>query len=99
MRLDDIPHGLSVADSVRVAAACALTAHRAGTDMGEWHALVGSTAAASLPGGVDRLLANRAGSWEADLLSHLVRGTVGWGDEALDRHRDPALVDWWSRCP
>lgn len=34
------------------------------------------------------LVAGRPGSWEAGLVTHLVRGTVGWDDELLDSYRD-----------
>ena len=34
------------------------------------------------------LVEGRPGSWEADLVSNLVRGTAGWDDEHLDIYRD-----------
>jgi hypothetical protein len=34
------------------------------------------------------LVAGRPGSWEANLVTHLVRGTVGWDDEHLDSYLD-----------
>jgi hypothetical protein len=34
------------------------------------------------------LAAGRPGSWEAGLVTHLVRGTIGWDDEHLDSYRD-----------
>lgn len=52
------------------------------TDMADLIATVLAGVAANL-GGTYRLLAGRPGSWEADLVSQLVRGTVGWSDEHL----------------
>jgi hypothetical protein len=34
------------------------------------------------------LVAGRPGSWEAGLVTQLVRGTIGWDDEHLDSYRD-----------
>ena len=42
-------------------------------------------AAADL-GSTAALTAGRPGSWEAELVQSLVRGTVGWEDEYLDRN-------------
>jgi fructose-1-phosphate kinase PfkB-like protein len=49
-------------------------------------AAVLSSVAADL-GSSDALTAGRPGSWEADLVQQLVKGTVGWGDEHLADHR------------
>jgi hypothetical protein len=51
-------------------------------DFGGWLAAVLATVAAHL-GSSDALTAGRPGSWEADLVQRLVKGTVGWGDEFL----------------
>lgn len=45
-------------------------------------------AAAARHGSSYALVAGRPGSWEANLVTHLVRGTVGWDDEHLDSYRD-----------
>jgi fructose-1-phosphate kinase PfkB-like protein len=55
-------------------------------DFGGWLAAVLSSVAADL-GSSDALTAGRPGSWEADLVQQLVKGTVGWGDEHLADHR------------
>jgi hypothetical protein len=46
-----------------------------GPDFAGWLASVLARAAVRL-GGVDALLASRPGSWEADLVRHLVEGTI-----------------------
>ena len=51
-------------------------------DFGGWLARVLATAAAEL-GSTAALTAGRPGSWEADLVQQLVRGTVGWDDDYL----------------
>jgi hypothetical protein len=44
-------------------------------------------------GGVERLLAGRPGSWEADLVRQLVEGTVGSDEAYLLEHRtEPAVI-------
>jgi len=43
-------------------------------------------------GGVDRLLAGRPGSWEADLVDQLVHGTVGHDDAGLTEYRTEPIV-------
>lgn len=72
-------------DDYEAAVRAGLAAHARGVDMGEWLALLGATIAARL-GSTETFLANRPGSWEADLAEQLVRGTVGYGDEDLARH-------------
>ena len=52
------------------------------TDFPGWLAGVLARAAAAR-GGSYALIAGRPGSWEADLVIQLVRGTVGWDDEYL----------------
>ncbi|MGH2857539.1 MAG: hypothetical protein ACRDMJ_08635 [Solirubrobacteraceae bacterium] len=51
-------------------------------DFGGWLADVLATVAAGL-GSTDALTAGRPGSWEADLVRQLVKGTVGWDDDCL----------------
>jgi hypothetical protein len=60
-------------------------AARAEPDFSGWLAGVLAGAAAAL-GSSRALIAGRPGSWEADLVDHLVRGTVGWNDEYLPRY-------------
>jgi hypothetical protein len=55
-------------------------------DFPGWLADVLATVAA-IHGGSDVLTAGRPGSWEADLISRLVGGTVGYGDEYLHGYR------------
>jgi len=55
-------------------------------DFGGWLAHVLAAVAAEL-GSTDALTAGRPGSWEAELVQRLVKGTVGWGDEYLADHR------------
>ena len=64
------------------AAAAMLEAVRHEHDFGGWLAHVLATAAAEL-GSSAALTAGRPGSWEADLVMQLVRGTVGWDDDYL----------------
>jgi hypothetical protein len=44
-------------------------------------------AVAAALGSSDALTQGRPGSWEADLVDRLVKGTVGYGDEDLARYR------------
>lgn len=60
----------------------------AGEDLPGWLAAVLSRAAAR-HGGSAALTARRPGSWEAELVTRLVCGTVGWDDEDLDLYRQP----------
>ena len=58
-------------------------------DFSGWLARVLATAAAEL-GSTAALTAGRPGSWEADLVQQLVRGTVGWDDDYLaDYAKEP----------
>lgn len=59
-----------------------LRAVRAEWDFGGWLAGVLAAAAAEL-GSSYALTARRPGSWEADLVQELVKGTAGWSDEFL----------------
>jgi hypothetical protein len=62
--------------------AAMLEAVREEHDFGGWLAHVLATAAAEL-GSSAALTAGRPGSWEADLVMQLVRGTVGSDDDYL----------------
>jgi hypothetical protein len=63
-----------------------LEAARSEHDFGGWLAHVLAAAAAEL-GSTDALTVGRPGSWEADLVQRLVKGTVGWDDEYLTDHK------------
>ncbi|MHB8694212.1 MAG: hypothetical protein ACYDHH_23475 [Solirubrobacteraceae bacterium] len=58
-------------------------------DFGGWLASVLASVAAEL-GSTFALTAGRPGSWEADLVQQLVKGTVGWDDDYLDSDKEPA---------
>jgi len=62
------------------------TAVRHQHDFGGWLAYVLASVAADL-GSTEALTAGRPGSWEADLVRQLVKGTVGWDDEFLQEYR------------
>ncbi len=51
-------------------------------DFAGWFAFVLAAAASEL-GSTAALTAQRPGSWEADLVQRLVKGTVGWDDDFL----------------
>jgi hypothetical protein len=53
-------------------------AHRDGVEMAGLVAEALGEVARSLPGDTEALLAQRPGSWEADLIRRLVNGTIGW---------------------
>ena len=76
------------------AAAAIVEAARGEHDFGGWLGEVLATAASEL-GSTAALTAGRPGSWEADLVQRLVRGTVGWEDEYLRdyRHAPPAIEE------
>jgi hypothetical protein len=58
-------------------------------DFSGWLAQILATAAAEL-GSTAALTAGRPGSWEANLVHQLVRGTVGWDDDHLaDYAKEP----------
>ena len=54
-------------------------------DFSGWLAQILATAAAEL-GSSATLTAGRPGSWEANLVQQLVRGTVGWDEDYLADH-------------
>jgi hypothetical protein len=64
------------------AAAAVLDAAREEHDFGGWLAEILAITAAQL-GSTAALTAGRPGSWEADLVIQLVRGTVGCDDDHL----------------
>jgi fructose-1-phosphate kinase PfkB-like protein len=68
------------------ARAAILAAANTEHDFGGWLAGTLASVAADL-GSSDALTAGRPGSWEADLVQQLVKGTVGWGDEYLADHQ------------
>ena len=58
-------------------------------DFGGWLAQILATAAAEL-GSTSAPTAGRPGSWEANLVQQLVRGTIGWDDDYLaDYAKEP----------
>lgn len=64
-----------------------LEAARTEHDFSDWLAHLLADVAGQL-GSSDDLTAGRPGSWEADLVNRLVKGTVGWDDEYLPKpHR------------
>jgi hypothetical protein len=66
-------------------------------DFGGWLASTLSQVASEL-GSSDALTARRPGSWEADLVQRLVKGTVGWNDECLsDYTKDDPTRDAGDR--
>ncbi len=60
-------------------------------DFGGWLAAVLSDVAADL-GSSHALTAGRPGSWEAELVQRLVKGTVGWDDDYLADYAQSARV-------
>jgi hypothetical protein len=83
--MTDIP-GAAGGDYTKKAHAAILAAVRDEHDFGGWLAGVLATVSADL-GSTDALIAGRPGSWEADLIRQLVRGTVGWDDDYLVDYR------------
>ena len=65
-----------------------LAAVREQHDFGGWLAGVLASVAADL-GSTSALTAGRPGSWEADLVQQLVKGTVGWDDDYLADYKEP----------
>lgn len=66
-------------------AAAVILAVREEHDFGGWLAEVLAIAAAEI-GSPDALTAGRPGSWEADLVNRLVKGTVGRDDDYLSTY-------------
>lgn len=73
-------------DYTQRAGSTILAAARAEHDFGGWLAAVLADVAAEL-GSSDALTAGRPGSWEAELVQRLTKGTVGWADECLADHK------------
>ena len=75
------------------AATAMLEAARSENDFGGWLAGILARTAGEL-GSSEALTARRPGSWEADLVQRLVKGTVGGDDELLEDYvKDHALLD------
>ncbi len=70
------------------AVAAIVQAAQAEHDFGGWLAAALASAACEL-GCTAALTARRPGSWEAELVQRLVRGTVGCDDEYLNDFRIP----------
>jgi len=85
--MTEIPEA-SRADYTKDARRAILRAVREEHDVGGWLASVLASVAAKL-GSTSALTAGRPGSWEADLVQQLVKGTVGWDDDYLDTYREP----------
>jgi hypothetical protein len=68
------------------ATAAVLAAVEQEHDFGGWLASVLAAAAAEL-GSSNALTAGRPGSWEADHIRGLVKGTVGWDDDYLSDYK------------
>lgn len=78
---DDASYTSRAADAVN-------DAINADGDIPGWLAAVLAHAAARC-GSTSALTARRPGSWEAELITRLVCGTVGWDDEDLHLYRPP----------
>lgn len=74
--------GTSNGDYTSDAHRAILQAVRDEHDFGGWLARVLAAVAADL-GSTEALTAGRPGSWEADLIRQLVKGTIGWDDDYL----------------
>jgi hypothetical protein len=70
------------------ASTAVLAAARAEHDFAGWLAAVLAQVASEL-GSSDAITAGRPGSWEADLVQQLTKGTVGYNDEFLSDYRGP----------
>jgi hypothetical protein len=79
---------LDVIEYTNTAHAAIRAAAQQEPDFAGWLAHILARAAADL-GTSDALTAGRPGSWEADLVQRLVKGTVGWGDEYLADYGQP----------
>jgi hypothetical protein len=78
--------GAENGDYTKDAHAAVLAAARDQHDFGGWIASVLASVASDL-GSTSALTAGRPGSWEADLVQELVKGTVGWDDDYLAAYR------------
>jgi len=68
-----------------------LAAANAEHDFAGWLTGVLSSVAADL-GSSHALTAGRPGSWEAELVQRLVKGTVGWDDDYLADYKQSARL-------
>ncbi len=75
-----------------LAVAAVLEAARNEHDFAGWLADVLAQTACEL-GGSDALTAGRPGSWEAQFVQRLVKGTVGWQDEYLATYAKTPTTD------
>jgi hypothetical protein len=75
-------------DYTQQARTAVLAAARTEHDFAGWLASLLAKVAAEL-GSSDALTSGRPGSWEADLVQQLTKGTVGWGDEYLADYGHP----------
>lgn len=78
---------LDVTEYTRTAHAAIRAAAESEHDFAGWLADILARAAADL-GSTYALTAGRPGSWEADLVQRLVKGTVGSDDEYLTDYRE-----------
>jgi hypothetical protein len=82
-----------LADAVRVLTEAARLTRGEDRQQIDWAGFVAEAvcSAAANFGGVDRILAGRPGSWEADYLRRFMFGTVGWDEQDLASYRtEPA---------
>jgi hypothetical protein len=75
-------------DYTQKASTAVLAAARAELDFAGWLAAVLAQVASEL-GSSDAITAGRPGSWEADLVQQLIKGTVGYDDEFLSDYGGP----------
>jgi hypothetical protein len=75
-------------DYTQEASTAVLAAARAEHDFAGWLAAVLAQVAIEL-GSSDAITAGRPGSWEADLVQQLIKGTVGYDDELLSDYGGP----------
>lgn len=92
----DLSPGADVPEASRLVSQAVLVAHAAGRDVAEFVAMACARAAATLDG-VEVLLGNRPGSWEASALRDLLLGTVGHDEAYLADHHQPELDAWLGR--
>ena len=85
--MTDIPAAGS-GDHTTDAHTAILQAVRDQHDFGGWLAGVLASVSADL-GSTFALTAGRPGSWEADLVQQLVKGTVGYDDDYLAEYKEP----------
>jgi hypothetical protein len=84
--MTEIPH--AGAGYTKDARRAVLHAVRDEPEFGRWLASILASVAAEL-GSTFALTAGRPGSWEADLVQQLVKGTVGCDDDYLNTYKEP----------